>query len=68
MTRPNRLTVPVCDPKSLKPDLDEVGLVSAPEKIFDAVKFTSFLNNCYYRWVIFFNQLWTSVFKTFFVV
>ena len=47
MTRPNRLTVPVCDPKSLKPDLDEVGLVSAPEKIFDAVKFTSFLNNCY---------------------
>ena len=49
MTRPNRLTVPVCDPKSLKPDLDEVGLVSAPEKIFDAVKFTSFLNNCYFE-------------------
>ena len=47
MTRPNRLTVPVCDPKSLKPDLDEVGLVSAPEKIFDALSFTSFLNNCY---------------------
>ena len=47
MTRPNRLTVPVCDPKSLKPDLDEVGLVSAPEKIFDAVKFASFLNNCF---------------------
>ena len=39
MTRPNRLTVPVCNPESLKPDLDEVGLVSAPEKIFDAVKF-----------------------------
>ena len=47
MTRPNRLTVPVCDPESLKPDLDEVGLVSAPEKIFDAVKFASFLNNCF---------------------
>ena len=47
MTRPKRLTIPVCDPESLKPDLDEVGLVSAPEKIFDAVKFTSFLNNCY---------------------
>ena len=47
MPRPNRLTVPVCDPKSLEPDLDEVGLVSAPEKIFDAVKFTSYLNNCY---------------------
>lgn len=47
MTRPNRLTIPVCDPESLKPDLDEVGLVSAPEKIFDALQFTSFLNNCY---------------------
>ena len=47
MTRPNRLTVPVCDPESLKPDLDEVRLVSAPEKIFDALKFTSFLNNYY---------------------
>ena len=47
MTSPNRLTIPVCDPESLKPDLDEVGLVSAPEKIFDALKFTSFLNNCY---------------------
>ena len=47
MTHPNRLTIPVCDPESLKPDLDEVGLVSAPEKIFDALQFTSFLNNCY---------------------
>ena len=47
MTRPNRLTIPVCDPESLKPDLDEVGLVSAPEKIFDALQFTSFLNNCF---------------------
>ena len=47
MTHPNRLTIPVCDPESLKPDLDEVGLVCAPEKIFDALQFTGFLNNCY---------------------
>ncbi|MAP83088.1 MAG: [protein-PII] uridylyltransferase, partial [Marinovum sp.] len=27
--------------------MDEVGLVSAPEKIFDTVKVASFLNNCF---------------------
>ena len=46
-TRPNRLTITVCDPGSLKPNLDETDLISAPEKIFDAVKFSSFLTTCH---------------------
>ena len=47
MTRPNRSTIPACEPSSLKPDLGEIELISAPEKIFDASKFTSFLDICY---------------------
>ena len=46
-TRPNRLTIPVCDPGSLKPNLDETDLISAPEKIFDAVLFSNFLTTCH---------------------
>ena len=46
-TRPNRLTITVCDPGSLKPNLDETDLISAREKIFEAVKFSSFLTTCH---------------------
>ena len=47
MTPPNRLTIPACDPSLLKPNLDEIELISLPEKIFDTVRFTSFITTCY---------------------
>ena len=38
MTRPNRSTIPACEPSSLKPDLGDIELISAPEKMFDALQ------------------------------